>query len=78
VASDLGGNRDLIEDAVSGLLVPAGDEEALASALIRVFTDTSLAQRLADGGFAHVQRFSMRTHHSALVSLYQAVLDECG
>lgn len=41
-----GGARALLEDGVSGLLIPTGDEEALASAMRAVITDPALAERL--------------------------------
>ena len=48
VASDIGGVRDLVEHETNGLLVPPGDEAALANALGRLLTDRTLAHRLAD------------------------------
>jgi len=38
VATEVGGNVDLIEDNVNGLLVPANDHEALAAALLRLIS----------------------------------------
>jgi glycosyltransferase involved in cell wall biosynthesis len=49
VATSVGGIRDLVEDAVNGLLVPPGDTGALADALARLLTDRSLAERLGEG-----------------------------
>jgi glycosyltransferase involved in cell wall biosynthesis len=49
VASRVGGIPDLVEDGVSGLLVPPGDAEALAEAMVRLFADRALAERLAAG-----------------------------
>lgn len=48
VATSVGGIRDLVEDGVNGLLVPAGDTAALAAALVRLLTDRALAERLAE------------------------------
>ena len=39
--------RDRLTDGVDALLVPPGDAEALAAALIRVRDDTELRQRLS-------------------------------
>jgi L-malate glycosyltransferase len=39
VASRAGGNAELIQDGQTGLLVPPGDDESLASALERLLTD---------------------------------------
>ena len=52
VGSRVGGIPDLVEDGVSGVLVPPEDENALAEALVRVLSDRSLAERL--GVAAHV------------------------
>lgn len=46
VASDVIGVRGVIEDGVTGLLVPEGDAAALAAALARLLGDPSLAARL--------------------------------
>lgn len=76
IASDIGGNRDLIEDNVSGILYPPGDQLALASALSRLFEDEAEAQRLASNGHDHVKQFSMSRHQAALLSLYGGALNE--
>ena len=46
VGSDDGGIPDVVEDGVTGLLVPPGDAAALADALARVLGDPELAARL--------------------------------
>ncbi|HEV7121466.1 MAG TPA: glycosyltransferase family 4 protein [Candidatus Paceibacterota bacterium] len=51
VASDAGGNPELIADGVNGLLVPAGDTDALARAIVRVLTHP-LPPHAADARFA--------------------------
>lgn len=50
VATRISAPGELVEDGVTGLLVPPEDPKALADALERVLADPSLAARLAEGG----------------------------
>src|SRR2546430_71447 len=50
IASRVGGIPDIVEDGVSGLLVPPGDADALAAAVRRLRDDPVLARRLGDAG----------------------------
>ncbi|HEY7200598.1 MAG TPA: glycosyltransferase family 4 protein [Candidatus Dormibacteraeota bacterium] len=50
VSTRVGGVPDLVEDGVNGLLVPSGETEALADAIVTVLTDASLAARLGREG----------------------------
>nr|MBS1901044.1 glycosyltransferase [Actinomycetota bacterium] len=54
----VGGAALLIEDRVSGMLVPVRDKAALASAMSEVAADDGLARRLSEGGKASVTRFA--------------------
>jgi phosphatidylinositol alpha-mannosyltransferase len=58
VATDIPGYREVVADAESGILVPAGDHEATAAALRTVLDDPELGKRLADGGRRQAQRYS--------------------
>ncbi|HET7566570.1 MAG TPA: glycosyltransferase family 4 protein [Gaiellaceae bacterium] len=57
VGTRVGGIADLVEDGVSGLLVPAEDPRALAEALTRVLSDRALAERLGEGAAAAAGRW---------------------
>lgn len=54
VASDVGGNRFLIENGVSGLLFPAGDREALRSHLRRLLHDDAKRKSLGAAARARI------------------------
>ena len=58
IGATAGGIPDIVEDGVNGLLVPAGDTEALAAALERVLTDGDLAARLGDGAAASAPKWT--------------------
>lgn len=48
VATRAGGNPELVKDGDNGLLVPPGDTEALAAALVRIMGDPVYAASLAE------------------------------
>jgi glycosyltransferase involved in cell wall biosynthesis len=50
IASRMGGIPEVVEDGVSGLLVPAGDANALAEAMKRLWDDEALCRRLGRAG----------------------------
>jgi glycosyltransferase involved in cell wall biosynthesis len=74
VATDVGGNRELIEDGVSGRLVAAADAGALAAAIGGIADDVEMARRLGDAARrAAVARFSL----DRMVDEYAALYDRC-
>ena len=59
IASAIGGITDIVEDGVSGLLVPPGDAAALAAALERVARAPDLAATLGEAGYRRLrERFT--------------------
>ena len=70
VASRLPGIDEAVVDGESGLLVPAGDPGALASAIERVLGDPQLRDRLAAGAAARADGYST----DALAERYCALL----
>lgn len=77
IASNSGGMPDIIEDGVTGLLVPAGDSGALAIRLRMLAEDGSLRQRLGKQGREYFGRFHSPTvAASVYTGIYQQVLEE--
>lgn len=50
IASRVGGNPELVQDGVTGLLVPAQDAAALSDALLVLLRDPELSRRIAANG----------------------------
>jgi len=48
ILSDKGGNREVVEDGVNGLLVPIGNQERLKEAILRVLQDEKLVRRFVE------------------------------
>ena len=71
VASNVGGIPEMIEDGVTGLLVPPHDPPALAAAIVRLLTDHPLADLLARAGHDLVHdRFCVQLMVNAVQELY--------
>lgn len=54
VVTDVGDLAGVVEDGVTGLVVPAGDVDALTAAIVRVLADPELADRLGAAGRARL------------------------
>jgi glycosyltransferase involved in cell wall biosynthesis len=75
VASAVGGIPELVQDGVTGVLVPAGDEAALSEALTRLLGDPRLRRRLGAAGRERaVERFDVPRFHAAHLELYRREL----
>lgn len=74
VCTRSGGPEELVRHGETGLLVPPGDPEALAEALLRLAGHPAQARRLADAGqrFAHAN-FDVRHMVDAYGALYETL-----
>lgn len=71
VASNVGGIPEMIEDGVTGLLVPPHDPGALAEAISRILLDHPLADMLGRAGHRLVhERFCVERMVAAVESIY--------
>lgn len=74
VATDIPGTNEAVYHEQSGLLVPRGDDSALADAIARLFTDGALRERLITGGKKILaEKFSWKTHLATLEKILQSV-----
>jgi glycosyltransferase involved in cell wall biosynthesis len=76
VATDCGGVRELVDDAV-GALVPVGDPDAIAAALIALLGDPSRMARCGAAALAlsRSSAFDPRAVHQSFAALYAELLD---
>lgn len=74
MASDVGGNREIVEDGRSGLLFASEDEAGLSERLTSLVDDLSLRARLGRAGSDRVIReFSMGSMIRKYETLYERV-----
>ncbi len=76
IAADVGGNPEIIEHDVSGLLVPPRDSTALAAAIMNLLQNRDLAARLGDAGRRRVaDLFSIERSVGEVESLYERLVE---
>lgn len=75
VASRVGGVPEMCLDGRNGLLVPPGDEGALADACLRLLREPGLAARMgAQGREVARERYDIRTQAARLCDLYRRAM----
>lgn len=73
IATDVGGNPELVTVGQTGVIVPPANPAALAETLVRMAKEPALAARMGEAGRAEVlRRFSLQ----AMVSAYQSLYDQ--
>ena len=79
VATEVGGNTELVEPGVTGLLVPPGDPQALAQAVLGLLEDPQRCQAMGERGREVVRsRFSLEGMVKNYQDLYEEVLARKG
>jgi glycosyltransferase involved in cell wall biosynthesis len=77
VASHAGGMPEAVRDGENGLLVPPGDSDALAEAILRLLSDPPLAQRMGEAGRSLMaQEFSVTHMVEGNLAVYRSLLDQ--
>jgi glycosyltransferase involved in cell wall biosynthesis len=74
VATEVGGNPDMVSDGVNGLLVPPGDADALAGAMRRLVDDPALRERLGMDALASVSDLTAPAIAARFENLYRSAL----
>lgn len=79
IATDCGGNRELVDDASTGFILPPGDDAALAAALMRLLDNSALAKEMGARGRRRVESdFAQSAVLARWVELYESVLHNRG
>lgn len=74
VATNIRGNRDLVEDGVNGYLVRLGEPRSLADAIIKLFSNPERAQRMGKEGRNKIIKYSLENVLNEMDVIYQKYL----
>lgn len=78
VATAVGGIPEIVMDGSSARLVPPGQHEAVAEAVLDLLRDPSLARRLGEEARARVQQFTLARMVTETEAVYERLLaDRC-
>ncbi len=79
VATRVGGNVELIQQGISGILVPPGDATALAEAILSLLRDPERAERMGQAAREQVsQRFSLPAMSRRFEAFYEQLRRQDG
>jgi len=79
VATDVGGNAEVVTEGGSGFLVPNEDADALAARIVTLLQDRQRAQRMGQEGRRLVEsKFTVRHMIERLTFLYRGLLRDRG
>ena len=77
VATDVGGNRELIEDGVTGYLLDAGDADGIAARISELLASADLRRKMGWAGRARVlKQFTSEHMIRNTAKLYESELKE--
>lgn len=74
VSTRHGGIPEYVDDEGNGVLVAEGSPDELATAIVRVLSDASLAARLGNAGVQHASRWDVRDCAARVDDLYEELL----
>jgi len=77
VATDIGGNNEIVSHLKNGILVRPRDSEQLAAALLMVLSDTKLARRLGEEARKTIgEGYSLESVTKQYIELYRGLLPD--
>jgi glycosyltransferase involved in cell wall biosynthesis len=72
VASDADGLREVIDDGITGYLVPFGDTSGMSSSIVGLLSDPLIAARFGEAGKKRVRElFPLARFHNAIKAVYE-------
>ena len=77
ITSDICGIQELVEDGVSGILVPPKNPEAIADGIKKLLKNSKLRERMGKEGRKKIEKdFNIKTEFKKLEKIFQEVVNE--
>ncbi len=76
VASNVGDVCRMVEDGVTGYVLPTGDVNTLRDRISKILEDSGLAHRMGNAGRLAVKRFSSRNMANTYLDIYRGIIAE--
>ena len=75
IASDVGGNKELIENNVNGITIKPHNIDSFVEQIMNLFDNEQLRQLLVDNAVKTVEKYSWNKIGNLYLDVYQSVLD---
>lgn len=56
IATDVGGNAESVQDGETGFIIPSNDSEELSNAILKLFNDVNLRNRMGEKGRERIEK----------------------
>ncbi|MDH4258411.1 MAG: glycosyltransferase, partial [Candidatus Aminicenantes bacterium] len=75
IATDAGGNPEAVEDGKTGILVPPGEPDRLARAILELARDANKRKRMGEAGRKRAEQlFSIEMNVTRIEKIYEEIL----
>ena len=75
VATNVGGNSEVVIDMETGLLVPSKDPQSMADAILKILSDKEMSERMGKAGRKRVEEvFNLERMVDAYIEVYDNVI----
>jgi len=76
VGTAIGGTAEIVEDGVTGILVPPNDPKSMADAIDKLLSTPDLRKRMGEAGrFRFEEMFEFHHHYDKMTMLYACLVD---
>ena len=77
VITDTGGGKEVVQDGISGFVVPVEDPDAIADRVRRLYTEPELLARFSANGLERLRTdFSSGRTAEKMISYFESLLTE--